>query len=492
MRRRVRHWVRATALSTVALVCLSGCASALSGEPSAENAANATLNVVGVDKSSSFDQTVQNALSDVEAFWKTAYPTISGGKPLEPLKGGLYSVDGLQVAKTGEVSGPAGKEGCIAESPSFIIDNGAFCLVDDSIAWDRAETHLFAKLAKQYGTLMVALIFAHEFGHAISYRLGVFDRTPKLQTIYTESQADCAAGAWAASALKHQAAHFVDTTPEKLDDALEGFLDGRDSTPGTINEVSHGNGFDRLSALADGLKNGVKYCYSDSYFNRTFTERPFSSQDDYDAGGNQPLADVVDPSGLEVRDLNRFWTAAGKLISKTFKPVTLKKADHPKCGGTPTSEFGYCPTDNTVYYSASFAKAAYNSLPGVQFDQDTGDVILVFNQPADFALGELISIGWGLAVRHQFFGADMDGTKALKAAVCYTGAYAKDVNLAQTDPAAKSKILLLSPADLDEAVSALLDLAGQDRAFGARGTTGLDRIQAFNQGYKQSLSSCNY
>ena len=490
MRRRVRHWARATAVVAVAVLCLSGCASAVSGQPSAENAPNSTLNVVGSESSSSFDQTVKNALSDIMAFWKVQYPTISGGKPLEPLKGGLYSVDGAQVVTTGKVSGPAAKEGCIAEDSDFIVDNGAFCIVDDSIAWDRAEKHLFAQLAKQYGTLMVALIFAHEFGHAISYRLGVFDQTPRLATIFTESQADCAAGAWAASALKRQDAHFVDTTPEKLDNALEGFLDGRDSTPGTINEISHGNGFDRLSALADGLKNGVKYCYSPNYFKRTFTERPFNDPKDYAAGGNQPLSDVVDTSSNNgfVADLNRFWTAAGKTIGKTFKPVVLKKADHPACGGTPSSEFGYCPTDNTVYFSSSFASTAYNSLPGVQLDQDTGDVTLVFNQPADYALGELMAVSWGLAVRHQFFGADMDNTKALQAAVCYSGAYAKDINVPSGTTGHE---FTLSPSDLDEAVSALLDLAGQDRAFGARGTTGLDRIQAFNQGYKQSLSSCN-
>ncbi len=491
MRGRVRHWVRATALGTVAVLSLSGCASTLTGEPSAKNAANATLNVVGVDKTSSFDQTVQNALSDIEAFWKVEFPKISGGKALQPLKGGLYSVDGLQVANTGEVSGPAANAGCISDSASYIVDNGAFCVDDDSIAWDRSDTHLFAQLAKQYGSLMVALIFAHEFGHAISYRLGVFDKSPRLATIYTESQADCAAGAWAASALKHQDSHFVDVTPADLDDALEGFLDGRDSTPGTINEISHGNGFDRLSALADGLKNGVSYCYSDSYFNRTFTERPFSSQSDYDSGGNEPLSEVIDTSSSNglVSDLNRFWTATGKTINKTFKPVKLAQADHPKCGGTPSGEFGYCPDDNTVYFSKSFASAAYNSLPGTQFDPDTGNVTLVFSQPADYALGELISVGWGLAVRHQFFGADMDTGKALQAAVCYTGAYAKDINVASGTP---GHDFTLSPADLDEAVSALLDLAGQDRAFGARGTTGLDRIKAFNQGYKQSLSSCNY
>ena len=73
------------------------------------------------------------------------------------------------------------------ESSAFIVDNGAFCVLDDSIAWDRAPTHLFAKLADKYGPLVVALIFAHEMGHAISYRMGLFNQN--LPTIDTESQA---------------------------------------------------------------------------------------------------------------------------------------------------------------------------------------------------------------------------------------------------------------------------------------------------------------
>lgn len=490
MRGRARRWATRVSIAAVAALTLTACASTLSGSGTAENAADANLGVVGVDPHSSFDQTVQNSLSDIESFWKANYPKISGGKPLPPLKGGLYSVDGSAVVSSGDVSGPAKKEACIQRSPGFIVDNGAFCVLDDSIAWDRADPHLFAQLAQKYGPFMVALIFAHEFGHAISFRLGVFDQQPPLKTIYTESQADCAAGAWAASALKRQDAHFVNVTPQTLDDALEGYLDGRDSTPGTIDQISHGNGFDRLSALADGLKNGVTYCYSKSYFNRTFTERVFTSQQDYAAGGNAPLSQVVDPNGFLVKDLNRFWTAKAKTINKTFKPVTIKQAAHPKCGAAPTAEFGYCPDDNTVYFSAGYAMRAYNSLPGVDINQDTGNVTLQSAQPADFALGELFSVGWGLAVRHQLFSGDMNGRNALLAAVCYTGAYAVDVNIATDSPQAQSKFLILSPADLDEAVSALLGLAGKSDSFGARGTTGLDRIQAFNQGYKQSLSSC--
>jgi predicted metalloprotease len=477
---------RLVAAVASAALALASCASVIDGHPHLGNAAAANIKVHG-DSGDSFDTTVKNALSDIMDFWHVEYPKVSGGKPFRPLKGGLYSVDGLKVAQLGNPD--AGKaEACIAKNPNFIIDNGAYCLLDDSIAWDRAPSHLFGQLAQHYGSLMVALIFAHEMGHAISYRLGVFNRTG-LRTIDTESQADCAAGAWAAYALKGNAAHFRDITPQKVDAALEGFLDGRDATPGAPQDVSHGNGFDRLSALADGIAKGATYCFSDGYFaSRVYTERPFTDPRDYAAGGNAPLADVLAPNSQNyfVKDLNRFWKSAAKSIGKTFQPVKIAEADQPPCASG-TEQFGYCPDDNTVYYNRGFAQLVYDSLPGVDFDQSNGDVTLLFNQPADYALGVLFAIGWGMAVRHQLFDRSLDDHDALMAAVCYTGAYSKDVNVAAGTP---GKLITLSPADLDEATSALLDQVPQSKAFGARGSTGLDRIQAFVKGYRAGLSGC--
>jgi predicted metalloprotease len=487
VRRGSRRWVRFVALAASVSLILSGCSTVLQGHPRVGNAPNAHLAVHG-DSGGAFDTMVKNSLSDIIAFWKTEYPKISGGKALEPLAGGYWSVDGLKVAET-EHAGAASKEACIARQPTFIVDNGAFCTLDDSIAWDRAPTHLFAQLADKYGPLMVALVFAHEFGHAISYRMGVFNRD--LPTIDTESQADCAAGAWAAYALAGKADHYRNITPQKLDDALEGFLDGRDATPGTPADVSHGNGFDRLSALADGIDKGSSYCYSDGYFaSRTFTERPFTDPQDYAAGGNTPLSQVLQDSAnnIFVKDLNRYWTQAAKTINKTFTPVKIAQAARPPCATVPKEEFGYCPGDNTVYYNSDFAKKAYYSLPNVAADPRTGNVRLVFNQPADFALGVLFAIAWGMAVRHQLFNRPIGSGDALSAAVCYTGAYAKDVNVDQAD--ATDQIIVLSPADLDEATSSMLSVVERPQAFGARGTTGLDRIQSFVKGYRDGLSGC--
>ena len=47
-------------------------------------------------------------------------------------------------------------------------------------------------LAKTFGTFSVALVLAHEWGHAIQDRAGNDDE----QTVYLEQQADCFAGAF--------------------------------------------------------------------------------------------------------------------------------------------------------------------------------------------------------------------------------------------------------------------------------------------------------
>lgn len=484
-----RPAVRFIAIISAALM-LAGCATVVDGKLVASgptDVPNANLHVTGA-LTTGFDVVAQNALSDIMAFWRVQFPKISGGKALTPLKGGLYSVDGRQVAITGKATGAATENRCIAKDARFIVDNGAFCRADDSIAWDRSPSHLFTQLADKYGKFMVALIFAHEFGHAISYRLGVFNKN--VPTIDTESQADCAAGAWASSALKGQDPHFPDVTAQDLDDALEGYLNGRDSSaaPGDPQDASHGNGFDRLSALADGIDHGVTYCYSKAYFDRTFTERPYTSADDYGSGGNTPLSEVLSETAKNpfVTDLNRFWSAAAGTISKPFSPVSIAEAAHPPCSPT-TTKFGYCPQNNTVYYDQNFASEVYNSLPAVTGDKRTGDVVLVENQPADFAVGVMLAIGWGMAVRHQLFNRSLSDEQALTAAVCYSGAYAKNVNVESGTP---GREITLSPADLDEAVSSMIDEVSRPEAFGARDTTGLGRIQSFVKGYKGGLTVC--
>ncbi len=203
MRSRFGRPLQALAVAAAAMLTLGACATVVDGKPTAKAAANSDLPVVG-GTNGAFDTTVKNAISDVVAFWKVNYPSIAGGAALPPIKGGFFSVDGQQVVDSGAVNGPAAKEGCIARSAKFIVNNAAFCFVDDSIVWDRAPQHLVPVLAKKYGNLLVALAFAHEFGHALQFRTG--DYKLDLPTIDFESQADCAAGAFLASVAEEPGA----------------------------------------------------------------------------------------------------------------------------------------------------------------------------------------------------------------------------------------------------------------------------------------------
>jgi len=176
---------------------------------------------------------------------------------------------------------------------------------------------------------------------------------------------------------------------------------------------------------------------------------------------------VLDPTpshdGL-LPNLNAFWRAKAKTIGKSWSDVAVVEADHPKCGATAQSDFGYCPDDNTVYYSHKIATSAYSF--------------------GDYALGTMFTYGWGLAVRHQLFQRSLDDKPALLAAGCYSGAYAKSVNVDNANGFA------LSPPDMDEAATAVMTLVGHPEAFGDRGTTGLDRIDSFTLGYFGDLPAC--
>lgn len=488
--RRARHGVVAAA-TVLVLSLVSACANAVQGSGAPATIAPANVAVKG-DSGSAVDTQVKNAISDILAFWKQTYPSLSSGDAFPALQGSLYSVDGLALAKTGKAPAPAAGEQCMQKQPDFVVDNAAYCELDDSVIWDRSPHHLLDALSTRYGNALIALVFAHEIGHAIQARLNsISDSTP---TIDAESQADCAAGAFAAYALAGHAPHFR-MTQSILTEALDGYLLIRDSTPESPADISHGNGFDRLSAVQDGIENGAKFCYSDSYFDRTFTERGLSDADRAN-GGNQSLAQVLNPNdpskdnragGLQF-DLNRFWTSAGDSIHQTFRAVRFVEATRPKCGAaSSSSEFSYCPDDNTVYYSQQFAADAYHSITVLDGVESTGNLSVVAGQPGDFALGQLISVGWGMAAQHQFFGRDVTTSTALLSAICYSGAYAADINVA--NPATSQQFTLSAP-DMDEATSAVLDLVSEQRAFGPRGTSALDRVKRFVAGYKNGLSGC--
>lgn len=482
-RRLPRSAALLNAIFLVVLTLLAGCALPVRGRGTLIAAPDAHLSVHG-DSGGAFDQQVKNAIADVEAFWRRTYPQISSGTPLPPLKGGLWSVDGDAFIRTGKVPPDVAGEACLRRRPSFIVDNAAYCRIDDSIIWDRSPDHLVPVLARSYGPVLTALVFAHEFGHAIQQRTGTARGTHS--TIDLESQADCAAGAFMAAALQGQAPHFPLTRAD-LNRALDGYLLIRDSTPESPDDISHGNGFDRLNALQQGITHGARYCYAPGYFARQhFTERGFVSDADLLSGGNLPLREMLRQNVL-AKDLNRFWSKAATAAGKQWQPLRLQVGQAP-CS---LAALAYCDTKTTVYISSGFARQAYFSISALAIARHTADVQLQEHEPGDFALGAMLSIAWGMAAREQLDGASTSGQSALLAAVCAAGAYAADINLPKLPANDKQHPFVLSPPDMDEASSAVLNLVPLRQAFGARGTDGLQRIENFVRGYNGGLSACS-
>jgi hypothetical protein len=164
--------------------------------------------------------------------------------------------------------------------------------------------------------------------------------------------------------------------------------------------------------------------------------------------------------------------------------VRAQQASGATCPDARASEFNYCPSGNYVYFTDSFARQAYYSLPDKRIDRTTGDVVLVDNAPADYSLGMLFVYGWSMAVRTQLFRAPVGGRDALLAASCYSGAFTASINIGQSNG------FQLSPPDMDEATSAVIKLVPSPKAYGAQDTTALQRIQRFTQGYFGGLTAC--
>ena len=468
--------VGALLLSVALAATLAACSVKGDGSPGVDvqagNVPASALPIVG-DGGTSFDQETRNALTDIQQFWALAYPSISGGEALKPLSGGVYSVE------TGK---PNSENKCMAEQPTAADNNAFYCQLDDTFAYDRVG--LVKVIADQLGENFVPLVFAHEFGHLIQERTDLFDRS----SILLESQADCASGAFMAaeagvSSIKLTNKHF-NVDPKGLDKILLGMILLRDRSPHDVSKTgSHGNGFDRLSAFSDGFNGGVTKCYSSDWTSRQFTERDYSTTQDQQNGGNLPFDQIASTTSGLIPDLNRFWTGAFKSINKTFNPVKVKAGAAP-CAGDTGTKFAYCPSDNTVYYDSDTAKAVYYSVPVIALDQ-SNKVTIEQNSAGDYALGAVFAYAWGFAVRSQV-GLSIDDTAAMLGAACYTGAYSENINIVPT----KTSEFTLSPQDMDEASVAILRDVPLNQLFGARNTTGFQRIDSFKKGYFGTLTAC--
>jgi predicted metalloprotease len=448
--------IRLVAVAASVLTFSTGCI-AVSGSVDGPSVGRRTpgggLGRTGPVATGEANEVVQRALKDVERFWSATYPTLSGGDAFRPVKGGYHPY-------TRSDPPPA----CGQEQGEY-QPNAFYCPVGDFIAWD-AET-LIPQLNANFGPLLVGVVMAHEYGHAIQPRLG----RSREATIVLEQQADCFAGAWVGDVMAGRSQAYRDIQPEQLDSTVAGLLTLRDQ-PGTsaTSEQAHGNAFDRVRAFQEGIELDATRCARYRADNLPVTEVAFTGEDDAARGGNLPYDDAVD---LLSRSIQVYWERTFPKLAdgRNWEPLRVTEFDPaspPDCEGLDTS--AEVPS---AFYCASGDFVAFDG-------RELGPAL--HEKIGDNAVGMLLGNLFAQAAQARR-GVSTQGRDGQLAVDCLAGSWTHEV-LHPTG----SQDVELSPGDLDEAVTALLVFGRSAKSGDA---SAFDRIAKFRSGVLQGLPACS-
>ena len=423
----------------------------------------------GANKQSrDYDGYLTAAFSDIEAFWKQQFPAVYGSE-FTPLSGGIYAA---YPDRTEPIPGCG-----TAQTTYLDVQGNAFYCVDgDFIAYDDAE--LLPQLVDQLGESAVAVVLAHEFGHAVQARANETNQP----TILKEQQADCFAGAWAAHVSRGES-DGITFTDDDVRGGLIAMIQVRDPLQlgGQIDESSHGTGFDRVGAFQDGFLGGPQRCKT--FFtegrDKQFINIPFNGND---PDGNLPLIDpnpdpTIGPADVVTllpKDLDRYWTAqlTERNLSLTSPKLTLfSDGDPPSCDGIDSPQFEqnilYCPASNTIF-----------------LDQDWASTQIADPLLGDMSVGYLISRGYSEIVQGLLGSKLTDAPRALLDD-CLTGAWIRD----DLPPQPEGRPLYLSAGDLDEAIVTAIVRGDASSDTNIDGTA-FDKVDAFRSGVLGGIQSC--
>lgn len=421
-----------------------------------------------------YDGFLTAAFGDIQAYWNEAFPEVYGAS-FEPLSGGIYAA---YPARSESI--PACGEG---DSSTYeqVASLGAFyCILGDFMAYD--DDYLLPKLVDELGKEAVAVVLAHEFGHAVQARADEWNQPGVLK----EQQADCFAGAWSA----HVASGGSDLI--QFDDAdvragLVAMINVRDPVDGDglANPQAHGTGFDRVGAFQDGFEGGAIRCQPFFTENRPLVDIPFDTDDPN--AGNLPLFDPnpePDPEfgpqdivTLIPGSLDFFWTDLAAANNVPFTPPTLKAYNtagpFPSCAGIDESQYPrnvlYCPADNVIYWDVDYATE-------LSQQQLTGDM----------SVGYLFSNAYSDAIQTALR-SDKAGEPRVLFNDCLTGAWVAFI--VPPIPETREDQLVLSAGDLDEAIITAIARSDASTDTNVNGTS-FEKVDAFRTGVLGGLNSC--
>lgn len=396
------------------------------------------------------DQLMLLAINDVEDYWNSAYRRTFGAD-FEPVSF-LLSVDPADFASP-EVCGGDADE---------VSGNALYCLLDNSINWDRSEESGLVPVARKYfGDMGVVGITAHEYGHAIQHNAGLVQR--RTDTLIKEQQADCFAGSYLRWAAEGNSPRFALSTGDGLSHVLAGAIAIRDPLVGDPFAAlgdTHGTALDRVSAVQMGFDQGPKQCakINDAEIQRRRGGLPESL---FDPSGNDSDT-TIDRSTL---------TTTLDILNQVFHPAhpPVLSTDSPACRHAAQAA-AYCPDTNTI--AVDLPKLAQIGIPA---DESQGFLI----QGDNTALSAFTA-RYVLALQHER-NLPLETSEAAMRTACLTGAAQRAMTTSR--PTSSGQTLILGPGDLDEAVAGLLTngIAASD-VQGVSVPAGFTRISAFRAG----------
>jgi predicted metalloprotease len=412
-----------------------------------------------------YDDFLNAALNDIQLWWSVQYPAIYDD-PLQPLRGGVYAAYPERtdpIPGCGQDTETTYEE--IAEFAAF------YCPDADFIVYDDGEDGVLFSLAEEFGPTILGVVMAHEFGHAIQARAGVIRRD--VETIVTEQQADCFAGAWVAHARNGES-ETIEFTDDDVRIGLLAMITVRD--PIGVDQFSdggHGSAFDRVGAFQVGFTEGPARCAE--LIDDPLPLVPNALQPIINPQGNAEFGyednQIV---GLIADDLNEFWPQAlasvdAELPSLTVVPV--EGADEVDCdepAGDLATGAMYCAATSEVFFDEPFARELYE-------------------QFGDFVVGYMLGQAWSEAAQ-EGLGSSLAGEERALLSDCLTGAWVADLIPDSPGDTAPGEARIES-GDLDEAIQTAL-VVGDDTSTDDVLGSGFEKIASFREGVLEGIPAC--
>jgi predicted metalloprotease len=423
--------------------------------------------------SQAYDGFLTAAFGDIQSFWNDAFPEAYAA-PFDPLSGGIYAA---YPTRTEEIPGCGSPVGSTYED---VANLGAFyCIEGDFMAYD--DDSLLPSLVNDLGKEAVAVVLAHEFGHAVQARAGEWEQPGVLK----EQQADCFAGAWSAH-VASGASDLIRFDDSDIRSGLVAMINVRDPVEGSgLNDPeAHGTGFDRVGAFQDGFEGGVVRC--SAFFTEGRLDHLIDIPwDPTQPTGNLPLIDAnPDPTDgpsdivtLIPGSLDFFWTDLAAANGVPFTAPTLASfpsdGPYPSCDGIDEASYPrnvvFCTADNTIYWDEDYA---------LELSEDplTGDM----------SVGYLFANAYSDAIQHAL-NSQKTGEPRVLFNDCLTGAWVGFI--VPPIPEDRSNQLQLSAGDLDEAVVTAIARSDASSDTDINGSA-FEKVSAFRTGVLGGLNVC--